>query len=168
MSGTRMTFDRLALRLSLLALLAVAGCSSGSSSRTVIGPDGLEGTPLKISYFRFQKEAAKGRLQAAFYVMLSWGWKNRFGPVAREPFERVTNNVYRNVEIADPNMEKLIEALKEKGWDALPATDVSRIDLKRLSQLDREGSATTETVGPMRWLTVSDGTTTKTVSNEDA
>jgi hypothetical protein len=162
-----MTFDRIARRAALVALLFVAGCSSGPS-KPATGPDGLEGQPLKVSFFRFQREQTKGRLQAVFYMMLSYGWRNRFGPVANEPFERITNNVFKNVEVADVHMETIIRAIKEKGWDALPATDVSKIDFARIRQLEKETGITDEMVGKMRWLTICDGVTTKTVGPEDA
>lgn len=154
-------------RLIALAVLPVlcACASAGGPRPTGNGePDmGVEGRPIKVTMLKFSQDARTGKWKGDYYVMLSRGWKLRYGPWAREPFEKVFRSPFKGVEIQDVRMVEIVAALRSKRWDEFPATSLDRVDVNWLSKVDRNpGLAPT-----VRYITVQDGPEPKSVYMED-
>ncbi len=122
---------------------------------------------MKITCVRFNQDQKTQRMKPEYYVMLSRGWKVRFGSWAKEPFERIYKNPFKGVEVPDVRMDELIRAMKAKGWDRLPETDLDRIDIHRLAQVEREARGNPLIATQTRYLTVQVDNARRTVSYED-
>ena len=138
-------------RFSVAAVLAFAlsgcgGTGGGTSTISGAGPsfrdeDSTGGTPIKISYVRFNEEqdpvARTTKFVHHYRVMLSQGWMNRKGPKANEPFERIWREVYRGESVPDRVMEEIVKKAMAAGFGELRETPVDRINTEQLRRIEK-------------------------------
>jgi hypothetical protein len=158
----------------ILALSALAACET-----TTTGPrdpdkpkpppvsDGVEGRAIKVTYFRYTENPKTHRLEPQYYVMLSRGWKLRYGPWAKEPFEKLVKSPFKGVEILDAHLEEVVAAMNGKGWDKLASFPLESIDQGALLRMDRMARQDTLSATQSRYLTVQVDNVKKTVYWKD-
>ncbi|HKS17091.1 MAG TPA: hypothetical protein VJU16_07245, partial [Planctomycetota bacterium] len=157
---------------------ALSGCGESggngpatnpNNEPTFRDPDLSGGTPIKVSYVRFNEEQDSmtrvTKFKHHYRYMLSRGWKNRRGPRSHEPFERLRWTAYKAEEVPDNVMEELVKRLMALGFGDLRETPLDRINLEELRRIEKmndrvKGQRT-------RFITVETETFKKTVAYYD-
>jgi len=134
----------------VLAAAILSGCAGdgggGSPGRdsqdpSFRDPDPSGGTPIKVSYVRFLEEEDMNTRARKFVhhyrYMLSEGWKNRRGPKAQEPFERIWRDIYKAEEVPDNVMGELVRRMMAAGFGDLKETPMDRISLETLKRIEK-------------------------------
>lgn len=168
--------------IALIAAVALSGCAESGggkmSSMETDGPsfrdtDTSGGTPIKVSYVRFNEQqdpqTRVNRFQHWYRFMLSQGWMNKKGPRAHEPFERIWRDAFKAEGVGDKVMEELVRQMMAAGFGDLHETPMESIDVKALQRIEK----TNDRVAAQRsrYITVETEGYRKTVSynaNDDS
>jgi len=134
----------------VLAAAILSGCAGdgggGSPMKDAEGPsfrdpDATGGAPIKVSYVRFNEEQDLNTRAVKFVhhyrYMLSQGWRNRRGPRALEPFERIWRDIYKAEEVPDNVMGELVRRMMAAGFGDLKETPIERINLESLKRIEK-------------------------------
>jgi hypothetical protein len=164
----------------MVAAAVLAGCSGGGGANEAAGPsfrdpDTTGGTPVKVSYVkvsyvRFNEEQDMNNPRVSKFVhhyryMLSEGWKNRRGPRAMEPFEKIWRDIYKAESVPDNVMQELVQRMMAAGFADLRETPMERINVEALRRIERTNDRATGQ--RTRYITVETEKFKKTVSYAD-
>jgi hypothetical protein len=162
----------------VLAAAILSGCAGdggggssmkGTDEPSFRDPDATGGNPIKVSYVRFNEEQDLNTRAVKFVhhyrYMLSQGWRNRKGPRALEPFERIWRDIYKAEEVPDNVMGELVRRMMAAGFGDLKETPIDRINLESLKRIEKMNDRATGQ--RTRYISVETGSMKKTASYED-
>jgi len=118
------------------SLLLAAGCATGSPSGTAdAGPAEGEPEPLKISYFRAYPEPKTQKLEPSYRVVMSYGWKDRFGESPRDILVKAAPRKLFTGFLSDAELRRYAKLLREKGLEKLRPRDTDSLNPQELNRL---------------------------------
>lgn len=123
-------------RIAWSSLLLVAGCATSSSSAPAeSGPAEGEPEPLKISYFRAYPEPKTQKLEPSYRVVMSYGWKDRFGESPRDILVKAAPRKLFTGFLSDAELRRYVKLLREKGLEKLRPRDTDGLNPQELHRL---------------------------------
>ena len=163
--------------IAIMAAAFLAGCAGGGGGGTneaagpsFSDPDLTGGTPIKVSYVRFNAEQDMNNPRVTNFVhhyryMLSEGWKNRKGPRSLEPFEKIWKDIYKAESVPDNVMQEFVKKLMDAGFGDLRETSLDKVNLETLKRIERTNDRPTGQ--RTRYITIETETYKKTVCYAD-
>lgn len=122
-----------------LFLAFLAGCGAPGAGRSGEDSDPFAAPPakaIKITYIRFNPHPQTRLNRHEYRILVSEGWKRKFGERIRDPFVRLYQDPFWGP-VPDAFMEQLLGEMKKRGFEELRETSLARLDLKALQAVEK-------------------------------